>query len=126
MPPNWLTGGPGPHRGLASSAAFRCPASALPEGDNALFLAGQTIVWVDLLQQGLYLDSGIYGSLFYTLTVFHALHVLVGLGLLASLLPGALSNTYTPKKHGRLHVIGMFWHFVDLVWFLIFVSLYLL
>ena len=79
-----------------------------------------------VLINGLRPDTSTYGSVFYLLTVFHGLHVVVGLGFLIGLVPRALKRVFTPKKHASLAVVSMFWHFVDVVWFLLFVSVYLL
>ena len=63
-----------------------------------LFLGLQTITWVSVWNAGLRHDSGAYGSLFYCLTVFHALHVVVGLGLLAGRLPAAIRHGYAGRR----------------------------
>ena len=75
-------------------------------------------------QDGLRLDSGIYGSIFYTLTVFHGLHVLVGLVLLLSLLPTALRPARIVGRHVRIRLLALFWHFVDVVWVVMFLLVY--
>jgi cytochrome c oxidase subunit 3 len=100
---------------LASSVLLargaRRPAMALGAG----FLGLQFAVWIPLWRAGFTLASGIYGSVFYALTAFHALHVLAGLGALA----------LTARAEGR-RAAAMFWHFVDAVWVVMFVAVYLL
>jgi cytochrome c oxidase subunit 3 len=93
---------------------------------GGLFLALQLAVWIPLWQRGFRIDNtGSYGSIFYGLTVFHALHVLAGLLALAVLLPGAFSGRYTSSRSSAVRVSSMFWHFVDAVWVVMFVAVYL-
>ena len=72
------------------------------------------------------MDSGVYGSIFYGLTVFHALHVLAGLVVLAVLVPGARKGRCARGAQSRVRLSAMFWHFVDAVWVVMFVAVYLL
>lgn len=90
------------------------------------FLTLQVVVWTQLVHAGLRWDSGRYGSVFYMLTVFHALHVLAGLFGLLLLVPGALSGRYTVERHSPVRNWAMFWHFVDIVWVVMFFTVYLL
>jgi cytochrome c oxidase subunit III len=85
---------------------------------GSLFTALQCAVWIELWGRGLRLDSGTYGGLFYLLTVFHALHVLVGLGLLLWLLAAPRRLPVT--------LASMFWHGVDAVWLVMFLTVYVL
>jgi cytochrome c oxidase subunit 3 len=82
------------------------------------FMALQTVVWLDLWESGLQLTSGVYGSIFYTLTAFHALHVVVGLGLLGWFA--------TLPRRASVMVAAMFWHFVGTVWLIMFLTVYVL
>jgi cytochrome c oxidase subunit 3 len=87
-----------------------------------LFLLLQSITWVNLWERGLQLDSGAYGGVFYLMTSFHALHIVGGLLALLCFLPAAL-------KLGLDNVPGLrpaalFWHFIDLVWCLMFFTVY--
>ncbi len=93
---------------------------------GVLFLALQSKVWVSVWRGGLKPDSTIYGSVFYALTCFHALHVLVGLVGLLILLPGALAGAYTVNRHAPVRLWTMYWHFVDAVWVIMFATVYLL
>ena len=93
---------------------------------GGLFLALQLAVWIPLWQRGFRIDNtGTYGSIFYGLTVFHALHVLAGLLALALLLPGAFSGRHTSGRSSAVRLSAMFWHFVDVVWVVMFVAVYL-
>jgi cytochrome c oxidase subunit III len=93
---------------------------------GAIFVGLQCAVWVDLWGAGLRLSTGTYGGIFYLLTVFHILHVLVGLGLLAWLVAPALRREPMAPRRVPVKLASMFWHFVDGVWIAIFVAVYLL
>jgi heme/copper-type cytochrome/quinol oxidase subunit 3 len=88
------------------------------------FLALQAYIWWDLHGQGLAPSSGIYGSIFYTLTAFHFLHVVVGLALLAWVLPATLQRSLAVRHQLRIKTTSMFWHFVTVVWVAIYLSVY--
>lgn len=93
---------------------------------GSLFLVLQLAVWIPLWRSGFTIASGVYGSIFYGLTVFHALHVLAGLVALLVLVPGAKSGRFRSGVQSRVRVSAMFWHFVDAVWVVMFVAVYLL
>jgi len=95
-------------------------------GLGLAFLASQLWMWRALYLGGLRPDSGIYGSVFYALTCFHGLHVLVGLIGLTTLLPRALRGKFNAHDHTPVRMWGMFWHFVDAVWVVMFVMVYVL
>jgi cytochrome c oxidase subunit 3 len=93
---------------------------------GGLFLALQLAVWIPLWRQGFRIDSGIYGSIFYGLTTFHALHVVAGLIALACLLPGARRGVYVSSRQSPVRLTAMFWDFVGIVWVVLFVAVYFL
>jgi len=93
---------------------------------GVMFLLLQGVVWNSLWTEGFVTASGRYGSVFYLLTSFHALHVLVGLGFLLWLVPRSLQSSYTPRDHSPVRLTAMFWHFVDIVWIVMFVTVYVL
>jgi heme/copper-type cytochrome/quinol oxidase subunit 3 len=70
-------------------------------------------------------QTNVYGSLFFAITGFHGLHVLVGLLLLSWLLFYAARGRFTEERHLPVQVITMYWHFVDVVWVFILVTIYL-
>ena len=92
---------------------------------GAVFLALQVVVWRSVAEQGLLHTTGTYGAIFYALTVFHALHVVAGLVILAWVIARSLAGKYTEHNVVNVRVCAMFWHFVDVVWVVMFVSLYL-
>ena len=87
------------------------------------FVCMQTWLWQVMWSKGVTLSSEQFASYFYVLTVFHALHIVVGLGLLTyfSRLLGGGSPTAI-RVPARL--ITIFWHFVGVVWALLFVLLF--
>jgi cytochrome c oxidase subunit 3 len=126
---------------LASSLTFARGLAVLKRGERralpvwvaltfalgAVFLGLQLHVWRTVWDAGLHITSGgIYGSAFYALTVFHALHVAVGLLLLLWVFIQALRGRYTEHNQVKVRLCTMFWHFVDVVWILMFLTLYVL
>jgi cytochrome c oxidase subunit 3 len=62
---------------------------------------------------------------YFFMTGVHALHMVIGIGLFTYLLIEARRGRYTPQKHAQVEVMGLYWHFVDLVWIFLFPLLYL-
>lgn len=93
---------------------------------GSAFLGLQFKVWRDLWLAGLLPSGGAFATVFYGLTVLHAAHVLAGLVVLGVIFVRALRGGYTEHNVVRVRVAGMFWHFVDVVWILMFVALYLI
>jgi heme/copper-type cytochrome/quinol oxidase subunit 3 len=71
------------------------------------------------------LSSGVYGSLYFTITGFHMAHVIVGLGGLVMLLAGALLGYFDRERHSVVSIGIVYWHFVDAVWIAVYASIYL-
>ena len=101
-------------------------ALALAAGLGALFLALQLAVWVRVYGEGLVPSGGPYGSVFYALTSFHALHVLVGLVALAWLAVRASRGAYGAMRHVGVRLWAMYWHFVGAIWLVLYATFYLL
>ena len=93
---------------------------------GTLFVVLQTVVWLDLWEQGLQFTSGPYGSVFYVITTFHAAHVVIGLGALLWLSIQSWRGMYTPARYLSIRLWAMYWHFVGGVWGFIFVTVYVL
>ena len=90
------------------------------------FLGGQYFEFTTFIHEGLTLQSNLFGSTFFTLTGFHGLHVTVGVIILMSFYVMALRNRVTPEQHLNIELAGLYWHFVDIVWIVIFTVVYLL
>lgn len=94
---------------------------------GAIFMGGQAFEYATLVHEGLTLQSSVYGSLFYIATGIHGLHVLGG--LVAFLL--VIGRTYAARKFTHEQavsaiVVSYYWHFVDVIWILLFVSIYII
>lgn len=88
------------------------------------FLGLQVAVWRDVWMQGLRPGTSTYASMFYALTAVHALHVLAGLVALLVVLVPALRGHYRKNRHTPVRMMTMFWHFIDVVWVLMFLAVY--
>ena len=71
------------------------------------------------------MTSDLYGSLYYTITGFHLLHVVIGLAILLLLLVWISLSYFNEKRHIAITIGGVYWHFVDAVWLFVFATLYL-
>ncbi|WP_125100709.1 aa3-type cytochrome oxidase subunit III [Leucobacter chromiireducens] len=94
---------------------------------GAIFVAGQTWEYATFVSEGITLASDPYGSAFYLTTGFHGIHV--SLGLVAFLLVigriYAVKN-FTHKEETTAVVVSYYWHFVDIVWIILFIVIYVL
>jgi cytochrome c oxidase subunit 3 len=94
---------------------------------GALFVSGQVLEYANLVHEGVTLSSDAYGSIFFLATGFHALHVTGG--LIAFLL--IIGRTFTTRRYTHAQATGAvvtsyYWHFVDVVWIVLFSMIYLL
>jgi heme/copper-type cytochrome/quinol oxidase subunit 3 len=71
-------------------------------------------------------SAGLYGSTFYTMTGFHGFHVTMGVICMIYVTVKAFRGKYTVADHRGVEVIGLYWHFVDLVWIILFTIVYLI
>jgi cytochrome c oxidase subunit I len=92
---------------------------------GAVFLLGQAREYHRLFHRGLAVNSSLFTSTFFTLTGFHALHVTVGLLALAALAAVAFADEIQRRFARAFRAIGLYWHFVDAVWVLVFSVVYL-
>ncbi|WP_420934344.1 cytochrome c oxidase subunit 3 [Alteromonas sp. A081] len=75
---------------------------------------------------GLTLQSGIYGNTFFMLTGFHGMHVTLGTIILIVMFFRVLKGHFTPKEHFAFQAGSWYWHFVDVVWVMLFIFVYVL
>jgi heme/copper-type cytochrome/quinol oxidase subunit 3 len=75
---------------------------------------------------GLKIDTNLFGSSFFFLTGFHGAHVTVGILWLLALWVQAFKGNLGQKDALRVEVAGLYWHFVDIIWIVIFTFIYLL
>ncbi len=93
---------------------------------GAVFIAGQSVEYAALVQEGLTLQANSYGSMFYLTTGFHGLHVTGGLiAFLFVLGRTYISRRFTHEQAVSAIVTSYYWHFVDVVWIALFATIYL-
>jgi cytochrome c oxidase subunit III len=93
---------------------------------GSVFLGFQVYEFTHFWQNGLTLNANLFGSTFYTLTGFHGAHVLVGVIYMIILATLAFFNKLPPSKALNVEIGGLYWHFVDVVWIVIFPLIYLI
>ena len=93
---------------------------------GAVFLGFQVYEFSHFYHLGLALDTNLFGSSFYVLTGFHGAHVTVGVIWLTTLLVMSARDKLPPSKALDVEIAGLYWHFVDVVWIVIFVLVYLI
>jgi heme/copper-type cytochrome/quinol oxidase subunit 3 len=90
-----------------------------------LFLAGQAFEWTSLFGEGVGYGST-YGSSFFTVTGIHGTHVFVGIIWAIYLLVGHRRMPFTRGNHLAIENFGLYWHFVDIVWIVLYTVIYLI
>ena len=125
---------------LMSSLTMVLAHSALKRGDmrrfrlwivltavfGSMFIGGQVFEFTSFYHEGLGLSTNLFGSSFYVLTGFHGVHVTLGIVMLLSLWNLSRKGRITPAKHEAVEIVGLYWHFVDVVWIVIFTVVYLI
>ncbi len=93
---------------------------------GAVFLGFQAFEFTHFVREGLGFTTNLFGSSFFTLTGFHGGHVFVGVVWLTTLLVRSLQGKLGPEKALNVEIAGLYWHFVDVVWIVIFTVVYLI
>jgi len=93
---------------------------------GATFVGGQVYEFTTFYHEGLGYTTNLFGSAFYTMTGFHGIHVTVGIVMLMSLVIKSLRGNLTKENAETVEIVGLYWHFVDIVWILIFTVVYLI
>jgi heme/copper-type cytochrome/quinol oxidase subunit 3 len=93
---------------------------------GGIFIIGQGIEYWHLLRSGVSVSSNLFATTFFTLTGFHGLHVCVGLVALLIVLGMALAGDFKQGRHPALPAVGLYWHFVDVVWVFVLTVVYIL
>jgi cytochrome c oxidase subunit III len=92
------------------------------------FIMGVAFVGIQALEweaKTFTLNSGPYGSLFFTITGFHMAHVVIGLLLLLAVTTWSFLGYFDPARNSPVSTAAIYWHFVDAVWLAVFFTLYL-
>jgi len=93
---------------------------------GCVFLGGQFYEFTTFYAEGLTLSRNLFGSTFFTLTGFHGTHVFIGVFWLFSLVAHSLRGKLHKEHALFVEIAGLYWHFVDIVWILIFTLVYLI
>ncbi|MDY7104584.1 MAG: cytochrome c oxidase subunit 3 [Actinomycetota bacterium] len=125
---------------LMSSLTMVLALSALGRGDiyrskiwilstallGSIFIGGQVYEFTAFYNEGLGFTTNIFSSAFYTLTGFHGAHVTIGIIMLMTAYVMVSSGRLKRENAETLEIIGLYWHFVDIVWVFIFTVVYLI
>jgi heme/copper-type cytochrome/quinol oxidase subunit 3 len=125
---------------LMSSLAMVLALAAVARGDRVwarvwlattallgmIFLGFQAYEFTSFVHEGLTITTNLFGSTFFTLTGFHGGHVAVGVVWLLTLLVRSFQGKLGPDKALNVEIAGLYWHFVDVVWIVIFTVVYLI
>ncbi len=93
---------------------------------GSLFLSIQAFEYRKLIHEGFVINGGIFPSCFFTMTGFHGAHVAGGVITIFILWIKSLRGKYSADNYASIEYVGLYWHFVDLVWILLFTIVYLI
>ena len=125
---------------LMSSVSMVFAVSSIARGDHpklrlwllvtamlgGVFIAGQVYEFTTFYREGLGYTTNLFSSAFYSLTGFHGVHVSAGIVMLMSLFVMSLTGRLSEERAETVEIVGLYWHFVDVVWVLIFTIVYLI
>ncbi len=92
---------------------------------GVIFLGGQAFEFTEFYREGLTLETNMFGTTFFVLTGFHGAHVTVGVLMLLSMWAASFRWKITEESALNVELLGLYWHFVDIVWIIIFTLIYL-
>jgi heme/copper-type cytochrome/quinol oxidase subunit 3 len=125
---------------IVSSVTCQLAVNAVRRDDRRGFLRNMTVTFVLgivflimqaydyslLFHEGLTMDAGPFGTTYFTLTGFHGAHVFGGVIMLGVVLYRATAGQFSSRHHDAVEAASLYWHFVDVVWIILFSVLYLL
>ena len=122
---------------VTSSFTMHWALQSIKRGNRAGLQAGLLLTFlmglVFLLTQareysriGFATDDGAFATIFFGLTGLHGAHVFVGLTLLAVATVRAFRGHYTPEHHHGVEIPGIYWHFVDVMWIVVYTTIYII
>jgi cytochrome c oxidase subunit 3/cytochrome o ubiquinol oxidase subunit 3 len=125
---------------LASSLTMVLALAAIQRGDQGqlrvwllatallgtTFVGGQVFEFTTFAHEGLTLTTNLFSTTFYVLTGFHGTHVAVGILMLLTVLALSFAGRLPPERAMTVELVGLYWHFVDIVWIVIFTVVYLI
>jgi len=124
---------------LMSSVSMVLALAAIQKGDvrrmriwllttsilGLVFLSGQAFEFTAFYREGLTLKTNMFGTTFFVLTGFHGAHVTIGVLMLMSMWTASFKGKLTQENALNVELVGLYWHFVDIVWIIIFTMIYL-
>jgi heme/copper-type cytochrome/quinol oxidase subunit 3 len=124
---------------LMSSVSMVLALAAIQKGDvrrmriwllttsilGMIFLSGQVYEFTGFYREGLRLNTNMFGTTFFVLTGFHGAHVTIGVLILMSMWGASFKGKLTQENSLNVELAGLYWHFVDIVWIIIFTMIYL-
>ena len=122
---------------VTSSFTVHWALQSIKRGQRAAFLAGMVLTFlmglaflltqvVEYLNVGFNTSDGAFASVFFGLTGLHGAHVAVGLSLLLMVIIRGFRGHYSPEHHHGVELPGIYWHFVDVMWIVVYTTVYLL
>ncbi|HPB44276.1 MAG: heme-copper oxidase subunit III [Microthrixaceae bacterium] len=93
---------------------------------GSLFIGGQVYEFTTFVREGMGYTSNVAASAFYTLTGFHGAHVTIGILMLLITIAMSARGRIPHAKAEAVEIVGLYWHFVDVVWILVFTIVYLI
>jgi cytochrome c oxidase subunit 3 len=103
--------------------------AGMQAGLTLTFLMGVTFLLTQLLEYarvGFTPHDQAFGTIFFCLTGLHGAHVFVGLTILAAMTARAFRGHFSPDAHHGVEIGGIYWHFVDVMWIIVFTTVYIL
>ncbi len=122
---------------VTSSFTMHWALQSIKRGERKAFLAGMVLTFlmglaflctqvIEYLNVGFNTGSGAFASVFFGLTGLHGAHVAVGLSLLLMVTIRGFRGHYSPEHHHGVELPGIYWHFVDVMWIVVYTTVYLL
>jgi cytochrome c oxidase subunit 3 len=122
---------------VTSSFTMHWALQSIKRGQRRAFLAGMVLTFamglaflvtqlIEYLHVGFNTSAGAFASVFYGLTGLHGAHVAVGLTLLAMVTIRGFRGHFSPERHLGVELPGIYWHFVDVMWIVVYSTVYLL
>ena len=93
---------------------------------GATFIGGQIYEFTTFLREGMGMTVSPFSSAFFVLTGFHGAHVTVGILMLLTLFTMSMTGRLPTERSKTVEMVGLYWHFVDIVWIVIFTLVYLI
>jgi cytochrome c oxidase subunit III len=94
---------------------------------GGVFLFGTAREWSHLIQdEGLTINTNLFGTTYYSLVGLHAFHVTMGLAALTAVALFCFTSQLRPQHAERVEILSMYWHFVDAVWVIVFTVVYVI